>query len=215
MMNKIFTVSLILIMLFFTSCKKQTDKNSKKEVKVETEVIHEEIDTEPNHNSEQQNLNAEFIKQSVNDKLAIEIKNYITTKFLKEDDLKLITEDQRKFQFYQIDMNNDGENEIFVNFITSYFCGSGGCTVLLLNNKLKLITKFTVTKTPLFVEQTMKNGWRILLTKSEGELKELIYNNGTYPSNPSIIEKALYDAPSGHAEIMFDINFSKPKTYNF
>lgn len=202
-------------MLFFTSCKKQTDKNSKKEVKVETEVIHEEIDTEPNHNSEQQNLNAEFIKQSVNDKLAIEIKNYITTKFLKEDDLKLITEDQRKFQFYQIDMNNDGENEIFVNFITSYFCGSGGCTVLLLNNKLKLITKFTVTKTPLFVEQTMKNGWRILLTKSEGELKELIYNNGTYPSNPSIIEKALYDAPSGHAEIMFDINFSKPKTYNF
>lgn len=214
-MNKTFTASLILMMLFFTSCKEQTDKNLKREVEVKTEVIQAEIDTESNHNSEQHDLNTEFVKQSVNDKLAIEIKNYITTKLLKEDDLKLITEDQRKFQFYQIDMNNDGENEVFVNFMTSYFCGSGGCTIWLLNNQLRPITKFTVTRTPLFAEQTMKNGWRILLTTSEGELKELIYNNGTYPSNPSMIEKAPYDAPSGHAEIMFDINFSKPKTYNF
>jgi len=215
MMNKTSTAILILMTLFFISCREQTDKNLKKEVEVKTEVIQAEIDTESNHSSEQQDLNAEFVKQSVNDKLAIEIKNYITTKLLKGDDLKLITEDQRKFQFYQIDMNNDGENEVFVNFMTSYFCGSGGCTILLLNNQLKPITKFTVTRTPLFVEQTMKNGWRILLTTSEGELKELIYNNGTYPSNPSLIEKAPYDAPSGHAEILFDINFGIPKTYNF
>ena len=215
MTNKILTTSLILITFLFISCKEQTDKISKKKVEIKTDVKQAEIDPESKNNSEQQNLNFEFAKQSVNDKLAIEIKNYITTELLTEEDLKLIPEGQRKFQFYEIDMNNDGENEVFVNFMTSYFCGSGGCTILLLNNQLKLITKFTVTRTPLFAEQSLKNGWRILLTRSEGELKELIYNDGAYPSNPSLLEKAPYDAPSGHSEIMFDINFSKPKTYNF
>ena len=214
-MKKILSASLIVITFFSVSCKEQSDKNSKKKVEVNTDKIKAEIDSESKTNSEQKNLSFEFAKQSVNDKLAIEIKNYITTKLLAEEDLKLIPEGQRKFQFYEIDMNNDGEDEVFVNFMTPYFCGSGGCTILLLNNQLKLITKFTVTRTPLFAEQTLKNGWRILLTRSEGELKEMIYNDGTYPSNPSVIEKAPYDAPSGHAEIMFDTNFSKPKTYNF
>ena len=214
-MKKILSASLIVITFFSVSCKEQSDKNSKKKVEVNTDKIKAEIDSESKTNSEQKNLSFEFAKQSVNDKLAIEIKNYIITKLLTIEDLKLIPEDQRKFQIYQIDLNNDGENEIFVNFITSYFCGSGGCTILLLNNQLKPITKFTATRTPLFAEQMLKNGWRILLTKSEGELKEMVYNDGTYPSNPSLIEKAPYDAPSGHSEIMFDINFSNPKTYNF
>jgi hypothetical protein len=214
-MKKILSASLIVITFFSVSCKEQSYKNSTKKVEVNTDIIQAEIDPESKTNSEQKSLSFEFAKQSVNDKLAIEIKNYITTKLLTIEDLKLISEDQRKFQIYQIDLNNDGENEIFVNFITSYFCGSGGCTILLLNNQLKPITKFTVTRTPLFAEQILKNGWRILLTKSEGELKELVYTDGTYPSNPSLIEKAPYDAPSGHSEIMFDINFSNPKTYNF
>jgi hypothetical protein len=214
-MKKILSASLIVITFFSVSCKEQSDKNSTKKVEVNTDIIKAEIDSESKTNSEQKNLSFEFAKQSVNDKLAIEIKNYIITKLLTIEDLKLIPEDQRKFQIYQIDLNNDGENEIFVNFITSYFCGSGGCTILLLNNQLKTITKFNATRTPLFAEQMLKNGWRILLTKSEGELKEMVYNDGTYPSNPSLIEKAPYDAPSGHSEIMFDINFSNPKTYNF
>ena len=208
--HKLITI-VILVGLFFNSCKNKSSENIKIEVSKEIKTEKEEsIPIE-----EKEALVSDFVKQSVDDELADKINSYITTKFLTEADLKLIPESQRKFQFYQIDLNNDGGNEVFVNLMTSYFCGSGGCTILLLNNQLKPITKFTVIRTPLFAEQTLKNGWRILLTKSEGELKEMIYNDGTYPSNPSVIEKAPYDAPSGHAEIMFDINFSKPKTYNF
>lgn len=211
-MNKhILIIIVILAGLFFNSCKNKSSKNIKIEVSKEIKTEKEEsIPIE-----EKEALVSDFVKQSVDDELADKINSYITTKFLTEGDLELIPEGQRQFQFYQIDLNNDGENEVFVNLMTSYFCGSGGCTILLLNNQLKPITKFTAIRTPLFAEQTLKNGWRILLTKSEGEFKEMIYNNGTYPSNPSVIEKAPYDAPSGHAEIMFDINFSKPKTYNF
>ncbi len=156
-----------------------------------------------------------YAPQSVNDALAEQIKDFITTQYLSEGDLNIIDASQRKFQLYQIDLNNDGKNEVFVNFMTSYFCGTGGCTSLLLSPELKTITKFTVTRTPLWVEQTVKNGWKIILTRSQGELKELNYTNGTYPSNPSMVEKAPYDASSGNAEILFDDNFSPPKTYSF
>ncbi|GAA4299318.1 hypothetical protein [Aestuariibaculum suncheonense] len=156
-----------------------------------------------------------YAPQSVNDALAEQIKIFITKQYLSEDDLRIIPEEQRKFQLYQIDLNNDGNNEVFVNFMTSYFCGTGGCTILLLNQDLKPITKFTVTQTPLWVEQAMKNGWKVVLTRSQGELKELVFANGTYPSNPSVADRAPYDAASGHAEILFDSNFSSPKTYSF
>ncbi|MBD0825232.1 hypothetical protein [Aestuariibaculum marinum] len=156
-----------------------------------------------------------YASQSVNDALAEQIKDFITTQYLSEGDLNIIDASQRKFQLYQIDLNNDGKNEVFVNFMTSYFCGTGGCTILLLSPELKTITRFTVTRTPLWVEPSMKNGWKIILTRSLGELKELTYANGTYPSNPSMVEKAPYDAASGHAEILFDDNFSPPKTYSF
>jgi len=200
-MNKHILIAITLLSgMFFNSCKNNSEEiNTTKEESIQGKETRQ----------------SDYVKQSENDTLADKIRDYITTDFLTDTDLASMPVEQKKFQFYQIDLNNDGKNEVFVKFTTSYFCGSGGCTILLLNNKFGLITKFTVTKTPLFAEQTLKNGWRILLTKSEGELKELIYTNGTYPSNPSLLEKAPYDAPSGHSEIMFDPNFSNPKTYNF
>lgn len=208
-MNKlIFAIYFFSICLVLGSC-----RNSTAETSQDVEVI--KSDALENAAPDQEGSISIFIAQSVNDELAIQIKDYIADEFLSPGELDLIPEFQRKFQLYEIDLNADGKNEVFVNFITSYFCGTGGCTILLLNEHLKPITKFRVTRTPLFAETTKENGWRILLTRSQGELKELVYKNGSYPSNPSIIDKALYDAPSGHAEILFDETFSKAKTYEF
>lgn len=85
--------------------------------------------------------------------------------------------------------------------------------MLLLNDQIELINKFTVTRTPIFAEKTMENGWKVLLTRSEGDLKKLIYANGTYPTNPSLVEK-ITEAPGEDAEIIFDED-KKSKTYNF
>jgi len=68
----------------------------------------------------------------------------------------------------------------------------------------EVITKFTVTRAPIFVESTKENGWALLLVRDSGVFKELKFNDGTYPSNPSVLPKAPYDAPSGHAQVMFD-----------
>ena len=196
---------LAMVLLVTVSCKekpsevKEEKPNEVEVVKTETKVGNQE---------------EEFVAQSVDDQLAKNIKNFLINNYLK-DDLAVMNDSDRKFQMYKIDLNNDGNDEVFVRFLTPYFCGTGGCTFLLLDSKEKIITNFTVTNAPIFAEQTYKNDWQILLVRDAGVFKELVYKNGSYPTNPSLLEKAPYDAPSGHAEIMFDENFSNCKTYNF
>lgn len=132
------------------------------------------------------------------------VSNFIKNELLTEADLKAMAETDRQFKLYSIDLNNDGKKETFVSLSGSYFCGSGGCTMLLLDSNYKLITKFTVMQGSVFVEPTVENDWKVLTVKSGGEWKSLVYASGTYPSNPSVVAKASYDAPSGHAEVVFD-----------
>jgi len=155
-----------------------------------------------------------FVKQSTDQQTAENLKTFLREEYLKED-LAFLQPLDRKFQFYKIDLNNDGNDEILVRFLSPYFCGTGGCTFLLLDKYGKIITKFTVTRPPFFVEQTKVNGWAILLVKDSGVFKELTFNDGSYPSNPTVLPKAPYDAPSGHAEILFDDDLYKCKTFQF
>lgn len=191
--------------LFFNSCKNDSSKNSKTEVHSE--------DGEKNSEYGKVAELSDFAQQSVDDELAEKVKNYLITEFLTDGDLRAIKEDQRKFQLYKIDLNNDGNDEVFVNFMNSYFCGTGGCTVLLLDSDLELITRLSPTRT-LYVEKILENGWSVLFTETEGNWKKLIYKNGTYPSNPTMVE-TTNELPSDQAQIMFDEESSKLKTYTF
>lgn len=186
--------------LAFSSCKNQDSKNASTEtekIEDEEEIIVSDIEND-NENSE----------------LVAKVKEYITAQYLTEADLRAISEDQRKFQIHQIDLNNDGKKEVFVNFMTSYFCGTGGCTLLLLNDQIEPITEFTVTRTPLYVEETMKNDWNTIMTQSEGKWRRLTYKDGSYPSNPSVVVVSN-DSPAKGADILFDDNNTSIKTYNF
>jgi hypothetical protein len=207
MYKTIAIVATIFIGLLFCSCKNDTPKNNQIDSVKTVEGREKVLDTI------KEKIPPKYVKQSVDDTLAAKIKNYITAGFLTKNDLKAIPENQRKFQFYKIDLNNDGKNEVFVNFLTSYFCGSGGCTLLLLDHKLAKINKFTATRT-LFVEQTLQNNWRVILTESEGSWRKLVYINGSYPSNPSMV-KTTDEFPGDESEILFQEGSSKLKTYTF
>lgn len=100
-----------------------------------------------------------------------------------------------------------------MNFITPYFCGTGGCTILLLDSDLKLISTFSPTKT-LYVEEEMINGWRVILTKYDGKWRKMVFLDDTYPPNPTVVESTK-EFPGENTEIMFDEKFSMPKTYDF
>lgn len=194
------TLILVFAVLAFHSCKNQDSKNASTEndkIKIEEEIT--------TIGFENENDNAELVAK---------VKDYITTKYLTESDLRAISDDQRKFQIHQIDLNNDGKKEVFVNFMTSYFCGTGGCSILLLSDQIGPITKFTVTRTPLYVEKSEENGWRTIMTQSEGQWRKLIYKGGSYPSNPSVVEVSS-DAPAEDSDVLFGDNNTVLKTYTF
>lgn len=104
------------------------------------------------------------------------------------DDLSkdLIEKSSRKFKFFEYDLNDDQKNEIFVGLTGPYFCGSGGCTLLLLNSEGKLITKFTVTQSPISIANTKSEGWKDLVLHSNRRDYLIRFNGDSYPSNPSV-----------------------------
>jgi hypothetical protein len=191
-------LSLTLLTLGCTNPQYSSEEGEKTEVSVEQSKEDTPDDAPP----------------SDNDMMVANIRNFLTEEYLK-DDLAVMPAEDRKFQFYQIDLNGDGNREIFVRFLSPYFCGSGGCTFLLLDEYGEVITRFTVIRAPIFVEDNRKNGWAVLLVKDGDVFRELAYEDGSYPSNPSVVDKAPYDAPSGHAQVLFDEELGPAKTYTF
>ncbi|CAA0208798.1 Probable lipoprotein precursor [Tenacibaculum maritimum] len=197
MLNNKQILSLFLLILFaFSSCYKQIKKKNNINNSSDKEVVIQE--------KKQNGANAKDI-------LSQRIKNYLTTVFLDESDLKIMPVEDRKFQYTSIDLNNDGIDEIFVYLNSRSFCGSGGCTFLLLDTNLNLITEFTVTRPPLLVSDTMENNWKKLYLLSDG-YREIVYNiqNKSYPANPSV-EKEVKDFNTKNLTTLF----SSEKTFSY
>lgn len=204
-MHKLIASFSFVTLLAFSACKQQTAPEHQNDAMEHRDT--QEDFTVPSNKDQDTTAGID------DDALANQIKNYLTTEFLTEGDLRTIQADQRKFQFHTIDLNNNGDEEIFVNFGTTYFCGTGGCTVLLLNKNMELITKFSPVRT-LFVEAITANGWRILSTQAQDSWKALTYENGTYPSNPTVVEKNAA-APKNDAIKFFDQDQPPSKIYTF
>lgn len=107
---------------------------------------------------------------------------------LKEN-YKFISKENRRFIFFETDLNGDGSNEIFVGFNGADFCGTGGCTALLLAANGKLITYFTVADYPFIIYNEKTKGWKNLVVRSNRADRLLTWNGSKYPSNPSLAPK--------------------------
>ena len=195
----------LLVITTSLSCQKER----KKDLDLDTPIPVEKS-TEDESSSRDQEV---YAPQSTNEQTAANLKNFLRN--YTADDYEFLTENDKRFQFYEVDLNEDGSKEIFVRFMGPYFCGTGGCTFLLLDSYGEVITRFTVTRAPIFIEPKKVNGHSLLLVKDSGVFKELVFENGTYPGNPSVLPVAPYDAPSGHAEVMFDETFARCKTFAF
>jgi hypothetical protein len=193
----------ILILSTILACKKESENKT----------------TEAPKNQKKESITAkksllDYAEGTTDEAIANKIKLYLTNDYLKND-LEFMSKEDRKFQFQTVDLNNDGQQELFINFISSYFCGTGGCTLLLLDHDWRTITRFTVTSTPIMIEPNKEKKWAILAVKDNGVWKDLQYKNGKYPGNPSLLPKSKADAPSGHAQVIFSDEFSPAKTFDF
>ena len=201
---------ILFALTFMLSCKNQSSEDKI----VENETVEtSELNEESVADSETMTDNADSETQD-DDIMAANIRNFLTLDYLK-DDLGGLSENDRKFQYAAIDLNGDGKDEYFIRFMSPYFCGTGGCSMVLIDGEANVITEFSVMEPPIWVENDMVNGWKTVLIRSGGELKALTYDNGTYPSNPSVVKKAPYDAASGSAYVIFDENFNPATTFTF
>lgn len=113
--------------------------------------------------------------------------------FSKEFGLKP-GEDNVRYYYNHVDLNEDGASETFVYLTGPILCGTGGCSGLILqrvNGGYKIISRFSLVRTPVIISNDKTNGWKdIIMYVSGGGIepgyKVLKFDGHTYPLNPSI-----------------------------
>lgn len=89
-------------------------------------------------------------------------------------------------------------DEIFVYVTGRFWCGSGGCTALLLqpaDGSFKVVVRFTLVRLPIVVLPSKTNGWHDIAMSVEGggivpaRMVILRFDGHKYPNNPSMAPK--------------------------
>ncbi len=108
------------------------------------------------------------------------------TDVLLAEDIEYLTPEQRRFRYAVCDLNDDGSREYLIELRNSYYCGSGGCTYLLLNEDLEEIASFTVSYSPFIISDEKSSGWRDLIIPQGSSYHVMKFDGKTYPGNPSV-----------------------------
>jgi hypothetical protein len=95
----------------------------------------------------------------------------------------------------EADLNGDGRPEAFLYLTDRDYCGSGGCTLVVLSPKwssYRVVLRSTVTQLPIRVLSTFTRGWRDIGVTVEGGgitrpyVARLRFNGSRYPGNPTV-----------------------------
>ena len=118
---------------------------------------------------------------------------------------------ESRYRFAFVDLRDDGTQEAIVYITDSDWCGSGGCTTLILapsGSTFELVTKITIARLPIRILETKTNGWHdISVVVAGGGIlsaydAKLSFDGSTYPTNPTVPPaKKLLDAAAGTVAI--------------
>ncbi|MEG1254637.1 hypothetical protein [Clostridium sp.] len=106
-------------------------------------------------------------------------------------------EDNVRYYYNKVDLNEDGNPEIFAYIIGSPVCGTGGCSAAIFkhtNEEYTLLSKFTLVNNPVIINNSKTKGYKdIIMYVSGGGIESFFawikYDGTTYSSNPSIQPK--------------------------
>jgi putative lipoprotein len=127
--------------------------------------------------------------QALTSKQPESIKRFLRD-YLGEPDPSSEQEVPTRYSYVFVDLNNHGEKEIIVYVTGRNWCGTAGCTMLVLareGTSYKLIARVSAVRLPIWVLDRKSNGWRdigILVRPSGVEpLYEAIisFDGKTYP----------------------------------
>ncbi len=98
------------------------------------------------------------------------------------------------FRHALVDLDGDGRRDAIVLLQSQAWCGSGGCTMLVLRGVTEgfaLVSRSTITNEPIRVSPERSHGWRTLIVSAKGAGDVVMRFDGKrYPLNPSVQPKA-------------------------
>lgn len=105
--------------------------------------------------------------------------------------------DRVSYYYNKIDLNGDGNDEIFVFLVGPAVSGSGGGSAIILQSdgdKYKVISNFTLVNTPVIVSEDKSSDWNNLIMYVRGGgvesfYSEMKHDGKKYPLNPSVQPK--------------------------
>ncbi|MEJ2595351.1 MAG: hypothetical protein P8100_09550 [bacterium] len=121
---------------------------------------------------------------------------------------------QVRFLEVEIDLDGSYSNREFLLFVIDrMICGTGGCTLYVVDEEGKTLSATSVVKLPIFTntpgvngEEFSGNGWKDLYVWSNGAYRKLIYSNGAYFYNaslaPPMAEENLINYPEKYRVVM-------------
>lgn len=191
-MKKQLIVICSLFILGLSACQSQ-GKKQVGEIKDTTTVVSDESVAQ---NPETAQAGSEQTAEAAPaDNIARLVELTLASKYKAEIEKGVIAETSRKFIYSEYDLNGDSKKEIFVGLTGPYFCGSGGCSIYLLDNQGNVITCFSVSEYSIAIDTKKTNGWNDLLIESNGKFHVMKFNGTKYPSNPSV-QKSISGYPS-------------------
>jgi len=76
-----------------------------------------------------------------------------------------------RYYYNYVDLNDDGDLEVFVQLVGSYTSGSGGDTGFIFeqkNNDFQLFQEFTLIRNPIIISDEKTNGWHDIIMETYG-----------------------------------------------
>jgi hypothetical protein len=101
-----------------------------------------------------------------------------------------------RYSYHLVDLNGDGKLDAIVYPVGFYFCGTGGCTLMIfqgVGTGFQSVGQVSVSRTPIVVTSAKTNGWKNLIRTTAGGGLPLNYSylryrpgTGTYQSEEQV-----------------------------
>ncbi len=92
---------------------------------------------------------------------------------------EIVGDERARYAYERVDLNGDGREELLVYLMGSFFCGSGGCSMLILREAPEggylLVNDYSITQLPVIVSPGKSNGWNDIWRMESGGGAEASY----------------------------------------
>lgn len=117
-----------------------------------------------------------------------------------------------RYLYARVDLNDDDIEEVIVYLLGSFFCGTGGCNLLILSEAeegYRVVNSFPTSDLPLVAVRERSNGWNSLVLKVSGGGAPTEYVLHTFDGEKYNEKERLSAAmaPEGEAYLADDFAF--------